>query len=268
MEIEATASVLSEIFLDDRRKRMQYIVREGEIVPGLEKETISAILTGDLDPDTKMREVRNPEFIEVETEWIVDNSGSMAGDNIEKSIDLMVIVVEAFKKVKEDLEAENLVMINEEPAKVGVTKFTTVPKRVTPLNDPLTDEKELKIIDEISQFGGGTDETEAIDTVYKEMALGSKNVVKLIFVLSDGAGNKDGVVPIIRQIEEDDEVIFLALGLGPQSDQVVETYVDPLRDKENGNVFGYSAKDPAEILPFTLEFLKKQVEKKKRTLGY
>ncbi len=268
LEIEATASTLAEIFLDDRRKRMQYIVREGEIVPGLEHETIAAMIAGDLDPDTKMREVRNPEFIEVETEWIVDNSGSMGGENIEKSIDLMVIVVEAFKKVKEDLEAENLVMINEEPARIGVTKFTTIPQRVTPLTQPLNDEKELRIIDEISQIGGGTDEAETIDTVYKELALGKKNVIKLIFVLSDGAGNKDGVAPIIRQIEEDDEVIFLALGLGPQSQQVVDTYVEPQKDKENGNVFGYSAQDAETILPFTLDFLKKQVERKKRELVY
>lgn len=268
MEIEATASVLAEIFLDDRRKRMQYIVREGEIVPGLEQETIAAMIAGDLDPDTKMHEVRNPEFLEVEMEWIVDNSGSMAGENIEKSIDLMVIVVEAFKKVKEDLEAENLVLTNEEPTRIGVTKFTTIPQRVTPLTEPLSDEKELRIIDEISQIGGGTDEAETIDTVYKELTLGKKNVIKLIFVLSDGAGNKEGVTPIIRQIEEDDEVIFLALGLGSQSEQVIETYIDPLKDKENGNVFGYSASDPGTILPYTLDFLKKQVEKKKREIIY
>lgn len=268
LEIDSTASVLAEIFLDDRRKRLEYLKREGEIVPGLEYETVAALISGELDPETRMREVRNPEFIEIETEWIFDNSGSMAGENIERSIDLMVIIVEAFKKVKEDLEAENLVMINEDPARIGVTKFTTVPQRVTTLDEPLSDEKELRIIDEISQIGGGTDEAETIDTVYKELTLGKKNVIKLIFVLSDGAGNKAGVEPIIRQIEDDDEVIFLALGLGAQSEQVVDTYVEPLRDKEGGNVFGYSAKDSEEILPFTLDFLKKQVEKKKKELVY
>lgn len=296
LEIESTASVLSEIFLDDRRKRMQYIVREGEIVPGLEKETIAAMIAGDLDPDTKMREVRNPEFIEVETEWIVDNSGSMAGENIEKSIDLMVIVIEAFKKVREDLEAENLVMINEEPVRIGVTKFTVFPQRVTTLAQSLNEEKELRIIDEISQIGGGTDEAETIDTVYKELTLGKKNVIKLIFVLSDGAGNKDGVAPIIRQIEEDDEVILLAMGLGSGADQVVETYVEPLkkftqtstthyinpktgerttapmefatRASEGTNVFGFAAHNPEDMLPYALDFLKKQVEKKKREIIY
>src|SRR3989344_3833184 len=271
MEIESTASVLSEIFLDDRRKRLEYLRRECEIVPGLEYETIAAVIAGETDPETKMIEVRNPEFLEVEMEWIVDNSGSMSGVNIEKSIDLLVIVTEAFKKAKEDLEAENLVMMDEQPFRIGATKFTVRPWRVTKLDDPLNDEKELRMIDELSQIGGGTDETEAIQEVYKEMTLNKNNVIKMVFVLSDGYGNKEGVVPIIRQIEEDDEVIFLAMGLGDSQEEaqgVVDTYVEPLRRGEASNVFGYAAEDPNQMLPYALEFLKKQVEKKKQAVIY
>lgn len=236
----------------------------------MEYETIAAIVSGDLDPETKMKEVRNPEFLELEMEWIVDNSGSMAGNNIEKSIDLLVIIVEAFKKAKEDLDAENLVAMDEQPFRLGATKFTTRPWRVTNLEEPLSNEKELRMIDEISQIGGGTDETEAIQGVYREMTLNKRNVIKLIFVLSDGYGNKEGVVPIIRQIEEDDEVIFLALGLGENQEEaqgVVDTYVKPLLRAENTNVFGYATEDPNQMLPYVLEFLKKQVENKRST-GY
>lgn len=264
-EIESLAGNLSEIFIDNRRRRLDYLRREGEIVPGLEYETISALLSGELDPDTKMKMVRDPEFLETELEFIVDTSGSMMGKPIENSVELLVIVVEAFKKIKEDLDAENLLADGEEPFRVGVTKFTTLPERVTKLTEPLNDKKELIIIDKVSEVGGGTDETGALKEVYKELALNKKNVIKIMTVLTDGAGNKEGVAPIMRQIEEDNEVIFLAIGLGSDHEtaqRIVDTYLEPLKERE-GNIFGQAVTNPDEILPAVVEFLKREIAKRK-----
>jgi hypothetical protein len=58
------------------------------------------------------------------------------------------------------------------------------------------------------------------------------------------------------------------MGLGNGADQVVDTYVEPLKNRENGNVFGFAAHNPEEMLSYALDFLKKQVEKKKRELIY
>lgn len=264
-EIESLAGSLVEVFLDDRRKRLEYLKKEGEIVPGLEYETISALLSGQLDPETKMTTVTNPEFLETEIEWIVDTSGSMSGQKIEKSVELLAIVSEGFKKVKETLEAENLVAESEEPFRMGVTKFTTLPERVTKLSEPINDKKEVIIIDKVSEVGGGTEETGAISQVYKELKLSKKNVIKIIVVLTDGEGNREGVAPIIQQVEDDKEVIFLVVGLGDtkeSSQAIVDTYVAPLRQRES-NVFGFAVEKPEEALPAVLEFLKREVNKRK-----
>lgn len=262
-EIESTVASLADVFLEDRRSRLEYLRREGEIVPGLEYETISALISGELDPDTKMSTVRNPEFLETELEWIVDTSTSMGGDSIEKSIDLLVIITEAFKRIRENLAGENLLAEEEEPFRLGATKFAKTPERVTKLKDPINDEKEVKIIEEIAKVGGGTEETEAIREVYQELSLNKNNVIKIIVVLSDGHGDRAGVAPIMRQIEEDGEVVFLAVGLGNEAKAVKETYLGPLRDREK-NVFGEEAKDPSEALPKVIEFLKREVNNRRR----
>lgn len=264
-EIESTAAAMAEVFLDDRRKRLEFFRREGEIVPGLEYETVAALISGDLDPATKLREVQNPEFLETEIEFIVDTSGSMGGENIRKSIELMVIAVEAFKRVREDMADENLLIEEEQPFRVGVTKFTTIPQRVTKLDEPLSDKKELEIIERSSMVGGGTSETETIRETYRELSLRQGNIIKIVIVLSDGHGDKDGVAPLMRQIEEDDEVIFLAIGLGQDATEVVKTYLEPLADRDK-NVFGHEAQDPAAALPYVTEFLKREVARRRKYL--
>ncbi len=264
-EIETTAVALAEFFLDDRRKKLELLVREGDIVPGLEYETISALFSGDLDPSTKMRTVRNPEFLETELEFVVDDSGSMGGMPIEKSVETLVVIAEAFKKVREDLAAEDLLLEDEQPFRIGVTKFDVSPTRVTKLDEPISDAKEIKIIDNISATGGGTDEEEALRNVARELSIGKHNAIKIMIVFSDGAGNREAVVPIIQQIEHDDEIVFLAIGIGEHAQGVVDTYLEPLRKgPDQTNVFGVIANDPREILPSAIEFLRREVEKRRQ----
>jgi len=268
-EINSLASSLAEVFLDDRRKKMDYLRREGYTVPGLEYEEIAGQIAGETDPQTRMEMIKNPEFLETELEFIVDASGSMQGNKIEKSVDLLVVGTEAMKKIRELLAAENLLNPEgEQPLRIGVTKFTTEPERVTKLTDPIGDKKEVDIIDKVLQTGGGTEETGAISTVYQELKLGKKNVIKIICVLTDGQGNREGVAPIIQQIEKDKEVVFLVVGLGEGKDDaeaIVKTYVEPLGEKE-GNVHGFAAETPEQALPFVTEFLKREVQKRKQLI--
>ena len=268
-EISSLATSLAEVFLDDRRKKMEYLRREGYTVPGLEYEEISAQISGETDPQTRMTVTRNPEFLETELEFIMDTSGSMSGNKIEKSVDLLVVVTEALKKVRELLCAENLLNPEEEqPLKLGVTKFSDHPERVTKLAEPIGDKKEVQIIDKVLQIGGGTEETGAITQVYEELRLGKKNVIKIIVMLTDGQGNQAGVAPIIQQIEKDKEVVFLVVGSGDGKDDasaIVQTYVEPLGEKE-GNVHGFAAESPEQALPAVLEFLKREVNKRKQSI--
>jgi hypothetical protein len=261
-EINSTASTLAEIFLDDRRKRLEYLRRSGEIIPGLEYETVTALLSGELDPDTKMEVVRNTEFLETEVEGIVDRSGSMSGDKLDLSVALFVILVEAFKKVREDLAAEDLISpLDDQPFRVGATAFETTPERITKLDEPLSEQKELLIVDRLSEAGGGTEETGAIKQVYAEMKLRKGNVIKFIVVLTDGQGSREAVAPIMHQIEQDDEVVFLVVGLGDDdasAQAIVDTYIRPLRDREK-NIFAVAAPTPQMILPSVLDFLKREV---------
>lgn len=267
-DIESTAAVLADIFLDDRRHKIQYLLREGEIVPGLEYEHIAAMISGESDPETKMRVTQNPEFLETEFEFVVDTSGSMSGDRINQSIKLMVVTVEAFKKVLESLEDENLVLESEKPFRIGGTKYSVGSERVTKLEDPLDDKKELTMIEEFSKIGGGTDESEALRETYQGLRVGADNVIKMIVLLTDGNGNRAAVAPIMRQIEEDNKVIFLAAGLGQgqeHSESIVKSYIEPLQDREEGNVYGIAASNPREVIPGVLDFLKREVGKRRTT---
>lgn len=265
IEIESLASNLAEIFLDDRRKRLDYLRREGEIIPGLEYETVVAIISGQVDPETKMRNIQNPEFLETEMEFVVDTSGSMSGAKIEESVKMMVVTIEAFKKVMEDLRNENLLLGDEIPFRIGVTKFANEAERVSKLAEPLDDRKELNIIDKVSEVGGGTEETGALREALESLKLGKQNVIKMIVALTDGAGNVEGVRPFIQEVEKDGEVVFLAVGLGDEhnsAEGIIQTYLEPLKDRE-ANVFGIAANNPKEILPKVLDFLKREVNKRR-----
>lgn len=61
-------------------------------------------------------------------------------------------------------------------------------------------------------------------------------------------------------------MIFLAVGLGDEegdAEQIVSTYLDPLKSRE-ANVFGIAANNPKEILSKILEFIKREVDKRRR----
>lgn len=266
VEIESTASTLAEIFLDDRRKKIEYLRRQGEVVPGLEFEHVSALLSGELDPDTRMELVRNLQFLQTQLEFIQDTSGSMSGDKLDKSIETTVIIVEGFKKTLEDLEAEGLLFPDEEkPFQIGVTKYSDAPERVTKLEEPLDDKKEVTIIDKLSEVGGGTEETGAFKEVYEKLTLNAENVIKIIVVFTDGQGNREGVAPIMQQIEQDDQVVFLIVGFGDSQEaanSIIDSYLAPLKDK-NKNVFGFATDKPETALPYALEFLKREVAKRR-----
>jgi hypothetical protein len=264
-EIDSTATALADVFLENRRMRVEFLKREGDIVPGLEFETVSAMVSGEHDPETKMSNVRDPEFLETEIEGIVDQSGSMSGRKIDMSVSLFVVLIEAMKKVRETLEGENLLMGDEQPLRVGVTGYETAPTRITKLDDSLDDKKEITIVEQLSKTGGGTSETATIAQVYGEMKLRSRNVLKIVLLLSDGHGDGAAVHPIMEEIEADNEVVFLAVGLGETNDQanaVVDSYLDPIKNRE-GNVFAIAETDVTKVLPKIIEFLKREVEKRR-----
>lgn len=267
--IESLAADLAEVFLADRRKYRVHHRRSGEITPGLEYETVAAIAGGETDPATRTDIKQNPEFLETEMELIYDTSGSMTqGGRLEHSVALGIIVVEAFKRIRELLAAEDLLDPREEqPFRVGVTKFAATPQRVTSLEEPLSDRKEITIIDKVSVAGGGTDEVEAVAQTYQKLSLGKNRVIKIIMIFSDGQGNKEGLAPMMQQIEQDDKVLFMAIGMGDSEDfakDVTESYLAPLRDQRAANIFAYATDKPQSAIPEVIKFLKREVEKRRQ----
>jgi len=262
---------LAEVFLDDRRKKIEFLHRYGEIVPGLEYETISAKLAGEPDPPTNMRSVVNPEFLETEIIFILDTSDSMSGAPLDQSNEFMVINTESFKRLREMLADEQLLVHeDEQPFRIGMTKYSVNPERVTKLDEPLSERKQLIMLERGSMVGGGTDEVEAVKSEYKELTLEKKNVIKIVFLLTDGHGNREGIAPIMRQIESDDEVIFMVFAVGNNVDEVAifESYIGPLRDKRQGkNIFAFAARDPKTVIPHGIEFLRREVWRKRDQMG-
>lgn len=266
--IERTAAQLAEIFLDDRRQRIEYLQREGIIVPGLEFETVAAVASGEQDPETRMKNVSNPEFLETELEFVVDKSGSMSGEKMKKTIELLVVLVEAMQRVKETLAGENLLSENEDPLRIGLTSFDTESHRITPLEDTVDDRKEVKIVSALSNPSGGTSETGTITTTYEELRLHSPYVLKIIVLETDGAGDGEAVAPIMMKIGEDDQVVFLAIGLGETDEDanaIVSTYLDPVKQRDK-NVFAMAKTDVSTLIPDVLDFLKREVERKRNQL--
>lgn len=266
-EIQTLTQALTEIFVSDRRPITAYLKREGEIVPGLEYETIAGLVGGKDDPQTRMRIERNKEFMETEIEFIGDVSGSMtSGGKDQMSIDMMVVILESMQNVRKQLEAEGLLgSPGEQPLRVGATKFDTRAERVTTLDEPLSPQKELRIVHEFKANGGGTDERQAIEQVYQGLSLRKKNVIKLMVVFTDGQGSGAAIAPIIEKIEDDKEVLFLALGLGDDaasSKAIADTYTAPLRDRET-NVFAEAVSDPKQMTPLLVEFLRREITKRK-----
>lgn len=265
--ISSTAAELAEFFIDDRRKYIEYNRREGDITPGLEYDTIAAMSSGDADPETRMSYGQAQEFYSTEIEFIVDTSGSMSGEKIERTKELLIILTEAFQQVKNDLLAENLLRPeDEEPLQIGVTKFDTSAEIVTPRSESLSEKKEIKILSNLDAIGGGTDERMALQETYKNLTLKRSRVIKIIVMLTDGQGAGSGVHPIIRQIERDDEIVFLALGLGDDDSSaqaIVDTYLAPLKNRKDGNVFGKAVSQPKNILPYVVAFLREQITKRR-----
>ena len=164
-EINDAAAVIADVFLEDRRKQLDFGRREGDIIPGLEYEHVAAVASGEPSPKTHMKYKQHPDFLETEIESIQDVSGSMNGEPIRKCVELQIILAEAFKKVREALASEQLLDPKEEqPLRTGVTKFEAKAERVKKLEQLMDDEMEMKIVDELTKGGGGTDEEEGTDS--------------------------------------------------------------------------------------------------------
>lgn len=264
-EIKETAAAYIEIFVDDRRKRLEYLKREGVVTPGMEYDYVSGVIHGELDRPVHEKMVQNPEFIEVEIEFVQDCSGSMSGEPIRQCVELDVILGEAARLAHDELAGQQLLSSNEEnPMRIGVTKFETTAERVKKLEEPMTDEIEMKIVDELTKGGGGTDEEQALTEVYGELKLHDKNILKIIVIQTDGEGNRGAVQRIMQEIEDDDEVIVAVVGYGSSAAAVIDAYLGAIKRPNNGNIFAINAENPSTARPQILEFFKARVRERRR----
>jgi len=191
----------------------------------------------------------------------------MAGEPMRQCLELNIVLAEAFKKIKQSLADEQLLYpAEEDPLRIGVTAFETKAERIKKLHERMDDQMEMRIIDELTKGGGGTDEEQALSEVYGELTLHKKNILKIMVILSDGEGNKEAVARIMQQIEQDNEVIVAVVGLGSGAKAVIEAYSAGLRRGDQSNVRPFEESDVRDVLPDLIDFFREEVQKRRRYL--
>lgn len=264
--IERAADLKAEIMIKDRQLQMQLPRREGEVIPGLESTTAIEIMSGNPNPETMQSAIRNPEFIQLRKAYIVDTSGSMMGGTLDKCIEFLVADAEsdqiALRRIRDAGQTNVYSAEEEEAIAVNVTAFTTEPRLITDFDEAMNDKKEITIMSELPRVSGGTSETETIKKVYEHLRDTGPRTVKVMVVLSDGAGDgASTLAPIMQRIEKDQDVIFLAIGLGSMANQVVTTYTSALRKAGRSNVFAMeSAEMNDNLLKRIIDFIGQQLE--------
>lgn len=263
---------LTEVFRDNRLTIIQYARRQGEIMPGLEAEHLSEVLSGNPEPDTMMQEVENPDFAKTQVLFVVDTSGSMGGSPNKACRGAIVVEQETFEGVRDSLQGENLLRPEEEvPLQTGVSMFDTQHHPIHQLGQPVTERSKIHIIHRLHEVGGGTDDAAnvAIDLKeLKEFDSSNPNVIKILVIMSDVFGNEDRMRQIAHQIYDDKSIICLMMGFGSNAEQVSKIWGQVASEAGLTNVFAkaFPGNSVEEATPYVTAFLREQVPPRVREM--
>ncbi|MFH0860801.1 MAG: vWA domain-containing protein [Candidatus Altiarchaeota archaeon] len=261
-EISSLQSQVVEVMRENRLGELSYTQREGEISPGLEYEYISEMARGEMEPPTMMQEVKTPRFVRSELFFLVDGSGSMNGEKLRRCRELMVIMAEAHEGGKNQLEGEQLLRPDENPLKLGAAGFATKLWTAKDLDAPITEESKIVMLARLYEGAGGTEDAKALKAQYNKLTLRDPDVVKILVVLTDGYGDPNALKPLLKQMQEDDQVLALILGLGTGAEGVIPAYEGVVgRASEKSNVFAQFIPDEEfdQIIPIVSKFYSNQV---------
>jgi len=165
--------------------------------------------------------------------FLVDHSGSMGDlDKNKKAAETVLLFSEAFYRAEKELDKVlSSARKKREYLREGLITFSDKAILRKPLDTPL-DEKTIAQIfftaENIS--GGGTADAEALRKLIEYLKAEDKKyrrrckVLKLVVVVTDGQGEREKVKDILETAKGMPNVIFVAVGAGSDTVDVLDTY--------------------------------------------
>lgn len=252
-EIEAFTAVLAKFVLQDFRHGLIQNVKDGFMVrPGREVETFLRQRMGEDRPATLLdrKRVLNPRSLQLY--FLIDTSGSMAHDIYGTLGFFTIFAVSAMnihKELRENARLYDLKRAPNHPLEIELTGFDHIPLVAVPLTkdiDLKTLVQGFQHIHDRTILGGGTDDARALRYEYSRMRVGDPRTLKILSMITDGAGQGNAVEPILRQIEEDRDIYFLVNGIGKHCDAVRAFYQSKFRPVHAYHVYA-DASDTVKI---------------------
>ena len=260
--IEQLTEELTEPFRDNRRSIIRHNKREGNWTPGLEGETVGEMMSGNLEPETMMKQDENPDFAKTEVEFVVDTSGSMGGGPLRACREMQVVAMESLEGVRDRLAGEDLLRPKQEiPLKMGSCMLDSEYHPIHNKDEDLDEHAKIHIVHILSTAGGGTDVHHTTEKKYQEFNTGDPNTIKIMVLMSDHFTEATTMAKLVEQIRRDNTIIFLALGFGSDAESIAKIYGDAAAEAGATNVFAkaFPENEIESATPWVARFLVDQV---------
>ncbi|MFH1426322.1 MAG: vWA domain-containing protein [Candidatus Kerfeldbacteria bacterium] len=262
-EINDMATALMEIFEDQRKLTWQKHRKEGLEIPHLRPVKVAFARRGIRDTKTHERPRRQPEFMQTEVEMMYDVSGSMGGSKLQMSQIMGIIISRAFEKAKNDLEAKRLLRPKEEdPLRIGHSCFADVPYRIKKLGEPITDKSLAQMVENTNKMSGGTNIETALGALLGEFEKNTERVMKFLVFASDGEGNAAATQALLQEIEKDNDIIVIVLGMGANKGDVINTFSSKARAAGSTNVYPIAENDVRKAARQLMKYITKHLRER------
>lgn len=265
-EIAKLRDRIVEAMREERQAILGMTEREGEVTPGLETEAIAAAYAGETDSTTHLRHIEAPQFTRVRQLFVVDVSGSMSGQRMESARAAYVIITEAFRQAKAQLEEDALVAEDEEPLEIGLLVFEGGQTLVQPIGPPQDEGEQLRTLEALVP-GGGTNDYEALERAEAEMRERAQEspeqFIDIITVLTDGEGDTARVQGFASRVRAEQHFSLGVFGFCTSA--VASTYGG--RPGGVDAVYGADFADPADAIPAIGAFYGGRIERELERRG-
>ena len=257
------AEQIAEVFLQQRRPITEHAHKEGQLTPGLEHVLVGGLMHGNQDLDIFEQVRQATEFMQTEFEALLDTSGSMQNKRLEMGRIMVIVITMAFMRVRQLLEAEQLLdPSSEDPLRTGIAFFADKPMRLKKQSDPNDDMWLARMIKQSADFSGGTDDAAALDALKSEFSTGSSRVLKFLTVVSDGEGNPGAMKGILDSMEHDEQVFVIVVAMGADPGAVAESYKSAARSAGQANVYVLEGNNVRENIMKLAQYMVGHVKEK------
>ena len=143
---------------------------------------------------------------------MLDESGSMGGDKWLNAMRGLIMGGEALNQLEIDF---------------GVVGFSDNSRVHKELSSDYEQKREAMLSDIESSQGGGTNDSQGIETALEMFERGDPEVEKVMIVITDGQGNVDRV-KALQHVAAEKGVHIIGVGIGPGNEFVKDVYMEGL----------------------------------------